>query len=56
MHTDIDVIVSDESVLLDLKHLLIEAKQKVPQFLATMQADQDTFLDIGGNFILLTFQ
>ncbi|XP_076460309.1 putative ATP-dependent RNA helicase DDX41 [Babylonia areolata] len=38
----------DESVLLDLKHLLMEARQKVPQFLATMQADNEIYLDIGG--------
>ncbi|KAK7494711.1 hypothetical protein BaRGS_00014109 [Batillaria attramentaria] len=36
----------DESVLLDLKHLLIEAKQKVPPFLASLQAED--CLDIGG--------
>ncbi|KAL8624109.1 DEAD (Asp-Glu-Ala-Asp) box polypeptide 41 [Nucella lapillus] len=38
----------DESVLLDLKHLLIEAKQAVPQFLATVQADSEIYLSIGG--------
>ncbi|KAK7109440.1 probable ATP-dependent RNA helicase DDX41 [Littorina saxatilis] len=38
----------EESVLLDLKHLLMEAKQKVPQFLASMQADSEIYLDIGG--------
>lgn len=38
----------EESVLLDLKHLLLEAKQKVPPFLATMQAESEVYLDIGG--------
>lgn len=38
----------EESVLLDLKHLLIEAKQKVPPFLASMQSESEKFLDIGG--------
>ncbi|XP_046572583.1 probable ATP-dependent RNA helicase DDX41 [Haliotis rubra] len=38
----------DESVLLDLKHLLIEAKQKVPAFLATLSSESEKYLDIGG--------
>ena len=38
----------DETVLLDLKHLLIEAKQKVPPFLLSMQPDNEKYLDIGG--------
>ncbi|KAL4231239.1 DEAD (Asp-Glu-Ala-Asp) box polypeptide 41 [Mactra antiquata] len=38
----------DETVLLDLKHLLIEAKQKVPPFLFEMQPDNEKYLDIGG--------
>ncbi|XP_063413088.1 probable ATP-dependent RNA helicase DDX41 [Mytilus trossulus] len=38
----------EESVLLDLKHLLIEAKQKVPLFLANMESENEKFLDIGG--------
>ena len=42
---------SDESILLDLKHLLIEAKQKVPPFLANMQSDSEKYLDIGGKAI-----
>ncbi|XP_076317027.1 ATP-dependent RNA helicase abstrakt [Tachypleus tridentatus] len=37
----------DESVLLDLKHLLIEARQKVPQFLATLQSENEKYLDLG---------
>ena len=36
----------EESILLDLKHLLIEAKQKVPLFLEVMESD---VLDIGGD-------
>lgn len=37
----------DESVLLDLKHLLIEARQKVPQFLATLQSENEKYLELG---------
>lgn len=39
---------TDESVLLDLKHLLIEAKQKIPPVLAALQAGEDQLIDIGG--------
>ena len=45
--------VSDESILLDLKHLLIEAKQNVPPFLAELEADSEKYLDIGGEKHLL---
>lgn len=38
----------DESILLDLKHLLIEAKQKVPDFLANLQSENEQYLNIGG--------
>ncbi|KAF6204591.1 hypothetical protein GE061_018751 [Apolygus lucorum] len=38
---------NDESVLLDLKHLLIEAKQKVPPFLAELQSESEKYLDLG---------
>eukprot|EP00095_Tigriopus_kingsejongensis_P011305 snap_masked-scaffold14_size734282-processed-gene-6.7 protein:Tk11305 transcript:snap_masked-scaffold14_size734282-processed-gene-6.7-mRNA-1 annotation:"atp-dependent rna helicase abstrakt-like" len=38
----------DSGVLLDLKHLLIEAKQKVPPFLATLQSEHERFL-LAGN-------
>lgn len=38
---------NDESVLLDLKHLLIEAKQKVPLFLANLQSENEKYLDLG---------
>lgn len=37
----------DEAVLLDLKHLLIEAKQKVPPFLATLESEQERYLEVG---------
>ncbi|CAL1280112.1 unnamed protein product [Larinioides sclopetarius] len=37
----------DESVLLDLKHLLMEAKQKVPPFLAALQSENEKYLDLG---------
>jgi len=48
--------ISDETVLLDLKHLLLEAKQSVPAFLATMMGDDEKYLDIGGkiHFSVLT--
>ena len=39
---------SDESVLLDLKHLLLEAKQKIPPVLAVLQAENEGYLDLGG--------
>ncbi|ODM96972.1 ATP-dependent RNA helicase abstrakt [Orchesella cincta] len=32
---------NDESVLLDLKHLLLESKQKVPHFLGSMQSETE---------------
>ncbi|GFN75285.1 ATP-dependent RNA helicase ddx41 [Plakobranchus ocellatus] len=38
----------DESILLDLKHLLIEANQKVPAFLATLESETEKYLDISG--------
>jgi hypothetical protein len=38
----------DESVLLDLKHLLIEAKQKIPPVLVALQADNEEYLELGG--------
>jgi ATP-dependent RNA helicase DDX41 len=46
---------NDESVLLDLKHLLIEAKQKVPPFLAELQSENEKYLDLGGEITLLSF-
>lgn len=41
----------DESVLLDLKHLLMEAKQKVPPFLAALQSENEKYLDVGGKIV-----
>ncbi|XP_014677345.1 PREDICTED: probable ATP-dependent RNA helicase DDX41 [Priapulus caudatus] len=38
----------EESVLLDLKHLLIEAKQKVAPFLAALFSENEQYLSIGG--------
>jgi len=35
-------------VLLDLKHLLLEAKQKIPPVLAVLQAENEGYLDLGG--------
>lgn len=37
----------DESVLLDLKHLLAEAKQKVPPFLAALEPENEELLNVG---------
>jgi hypothetical protein len=42
---------NEESVLLDLKHLLIEAKQKLPYFLATLMSENEKYLDLGGTYI-----
>lgn len=39
---------NDESVLLDLKHLLMEAKQKVPTFLADLCSESEKYLVLGG--------
>lgn len=39
-------------MLLDLKHLLLEAKQKVPPFLLSMQPDNEKYLDIGGTYFI----
>ena len=33
----------DEAVLADLKHLLLEAKQKLPPFLASLETEYDQF-------------
>jgi ATP-dependent RNA helicase DDX41 len=45
--------------LLDLKHLLIEAKQIVPPFLLERESDKERLLDIGGKnyfcFVILIF-
>ena len=37
----------ETAVLLDLKHLLIEAKQKVPPFLATLESEEERYLNLG---------
>lgn len=37
----------DQSILLDMKHLLIEAGQKLPPFLAALQSDNEKYLDMG---------
>jgi len=36
-----------------LKHLLIEAKQKVPDFLANLQSENEQYLNIGGKCRLI---
>ena len=38
----------ENAVLLDLKHLLFEAGQKVPDFLTNLQADEEKFLEAHG--------
>lgn len=45
---------NDESVLLDLKHLLIEARQKVPLFLAELESENEKYLQLGGSKLLLS--
>lgn len=37
---------------MDLKHLLIEAKQKVPPFLAELCSENEKYLELGGKFLL----
>ena len=47
---------NEESVLLDLKHLLIEAKQNVPPFLATLQSETEMYnLELGGKTSFLKY-
>eukprot|EP00058_Branchiostoma_floridae_P022512 XP_002608002.1 hypothetical protein BRAFLDRAFT_74954 [Branchiostoma floridae] len=38
----------DESVLLDLKHLLLEAKQKIPPVLETLESESEKYLELRG--------
>lgn len=38
---------TDEMILLDLKHLLMEAKQTVPDFLRVLESDNKQFEDHG---------
>ena len=46
----------EEPVLMDLKHLLIEAKQQVPPFLATLETEEENFLNLqAGKFFLKHF-
>ena len=42
---------AEESVLRDLKALLMEANQKVPPFLQQMDALSDDLIDLGGQYI-----
>ncbi|XP_065882908.1 probable ATP-dependent RNA helicase DDX41 [Dysidea avara] len=37
----------DESVLLDLKHLLMEAKQKIPPVLGNLESQNEDYLELG---------
>ena len=46
----------EESVLRDLKALLMEAKQRVPPFLATLDALTDEYLQLGGKTAMLVRQ
>ena len=46
---------NDESVLLDLKHLLIEARQKVPLFLSELESENEKYLQLGGSNLLFSF-
>ena len=46
----------EESVLRDLKALLMEAKQRVPPFLATLDALTDEYLQLGGKIAMLVRQ
>ena len=39
----------EESLLLDLKHLLIEAKQEIPESLANIRSEDDQFVLVGGD-------
>jgi len=45
---------NDNSVLLDLKHLLMEAKQKVPQFLLELCSENEKYLDLGGKIHIIS--
>lgn len=40
--------IAEESVLMDLKALLVEAKQKVPPVLQVLQTGDEAMLDLGG--------
>lgn len=45
---DVSSFPLDESVLMDLKALLLEAKQKVPPVLQVLHPGDESMLDIGG--------
>jgi superfamily II DNA/RNA helicase len=47
---------NDESVLLDLKHLLREAKQKIPPFLLELCSENEKYLNVGGIVKLQLFR
>ena len=38
-------------MLLDLKHLLAEAKQKIPPFLAALEPENEELLNVGGRIV-----
>lgn len=46
---------NDESVLLDLKHLLIEARQNVPLFLSELESENEKYLQLGGLNLVFNF-
>ena len=46
-----DLFVADETILLDLKHLLMEAKQNVPDFLRILESENKKFEDHGCKWI-----
>lgn len=41
------VCITDETILLDLKHILMEAKQIVPDFLRILESENQKFEDHG---------
>lgn len=43
----VPTVLTDESVLMDLKALLLEAKQKVPPVLQVLHCGDESMLDIG---------
>lgn len=46
----VPTVLTDESVLMDLKALLLEAKQKVPPVLQVLHCGDESMLDIGGDY------
>lgn len=51
----VPLAVAEESVLMDLRALLVEAKQKVPPVLQVLQTGDETMLDIGGEALISVF-